>query len=185
LRGSVDVAPDSGIHVMCYCDDCQAFAHELRRAELLDAHGGSELWVTTPSRFRLSAGLGQLRCLRLSAKGLLRWHSGCCNTPVANTLVTARGPFVSMYGAFLAPGPRDLPGKTYGVQGRFAIGGLPPGAHATSSLGLLAKASVFMARSFVTGARLPTPLFAAGGQPVVAPRVLSVAERQALRPVAG
>ena len=29
--------------VVCYCDDCQAFLHYLKRADLLDAHGGTDI----------------------------------------------------------------------------------------------------------------------------------------------
>jgi hypothetical protein len=39
-----DVAPSTINHCSCYCDDCQAFAHFLGRADaILDAHGGTEI----------------------------------------------------------------------------------------------------------------------------------------------
>ena len=39
-----DVAPSTVNHCFCYCDDCQAFAHFLGRADdVLDAYGGTEI----------------------------------------------------------------------------------------------------------------------------------------------
>ncbi len=44
VRGIVtDASPHTANRVVCYCDDCQAFAHRLGRADLLDAHGGSDI----------------------------------------------------------------------------------------------------------------------------------------------
>jgi len=35
------------------------------------------------SRLQIQQGLEQIRCLRLSEKGLYRWYAGCGNTPIA------------------------------------------------------------------------------------------------------
>ena len=75
--------------VVCYCDDCQTFLHQLGRADLLDAPGryryrpGCRRAIARPS----PSGAGSHRgTCALTPKGLLRWHTTCCNTPVGNTL---------------------------------------------------------------------------------------------------
>lgn len=44
-----NAAPATVNRVICHCDDCQAFAHHLRRADLLDAHGGPDGIVGPPT----------------------------------------------------------------------------------------------------------------------------------------
>ena len=54
VRGvAVDVSPSTGFRFVCYCGDCQAFARFLRRTDVLDAAGGTDIfqfvgWVERP-----------------------------------------------------------------------------------------------------------------------------------------
>ena len=58
---------------VCYCYDCQAFAHFLVKSEeILDDRGGSEVIQVLPSNVTLTEGVEALACVRLTAKGLLR-----------------------------------------------------------------------------------------------------------------
>jgi hypothetical protein len=184
VRGHV-LQASGGMRVVCYCDDCQAFAHALHRPDLLDEHGGSDIWQNEPAQVRLTQGLDQLRCLRLSDKGMLRWHTACCGTPIGNTMASVRVPFIGLLTAFVAvpQAERDtvLGPPIAWVQGRFATGQVPAWVHQTASPGLMARFVWRITKGFVTRAYRPTPLFDASGQPVVVPRVLSVAEREALR----
>src|SRR4051812_44633162 len=82
-------------HIVCYCDDCQAFAHQLGRADLLDAKGGSDIVQLAPATLTFTKGRDRIAGVRLTAKGLFRWHTTCCNTPVGNTLGPAI-PFVGI-----------------------------------------------------------------------------------------
>jgi hypothetical protein len=51
VRGFVaDASPRTVNRIVCYCDDCQAFAHRIGRADLLDAHGGSDIVQVRPHR---------------------------------------------------------------------------------------------------------------------------------------
>jgi hypothetical protein len=51
VRGRVaEASPSSVNRIVCYCVDCQAFAHHLRRADVLDAHGGSDIVQVAPAR---------------------------------------------------------------------------------------------------------------------------------------
>ena len=86
-----------GIRLVCYCDDCQAFPWALDAADrVLDAHGGSDIFQTSPARIEFTKGRENLACLRLSDKGLLRWYASCCNSPIGATLAMASVPFVAL-----------------------------------------------------------------------------------------
>jgi hypothetical protein len=53
VRGSVsNASPRTVNRVVRYCDDCQAFAHQLGRADLLDRHGGTDIVQVVMSYFR-------------------------------------------------------------------------------------------------------------------------------------
>lgn len=97
LTGSLNgIEPSVGNHCVCYCDDCQLFPHHLGRAdEILDENGGTGIFQTSAARLEFTDG-ADLRCLRLTEKGLLRWYAGCCNTPIANTLGRWDVPFAGV-----------------------------------------------------------------------------------------
>src|SRR5688572_15115771 len=79
------VTAANSTRLACMCDDCQVYAHYLgRAAEILDAHGGTDLSYAVQSRVELQAGQELLRAVRLSQAGLLRVYAGCCRTPVAH-----------------------------------------------------------------------------------------------------
>jgi hypothetical protein len=96
LRGSVtDPSPRTVNRVVCYCDDCQAFAHQLGRADLLDARGGTDIVQVAPASLKFVQGQRRIVGLRLTSNGLFRWYASCCNTPVGNSLNPAI-PFVGI-----------------------------------------------------------------------------------------
>ncbi len=81
-----DMSRHAGTRVMCYCDDCQAYARYLGNPEgMLDQWGGTDVFGTTPTKVEFTAGTDQLACVRLTPKGPYRWYTECCKTPVANT----------------------------------------------------------------------------------------------------
>ena len=102
VQGSVShVSPKVGNHVVCYCDDCQAFARHLSGGiGILDEWGGTRIYQTPPWHISIDKGKEQLQCLRLTPKGLYRWYTGCCNTPVGNT-ISVRFPFVGLFHSFM------------------------------------------------------------------------------------
>lgn len=96
VRGLVaSVSPHTVNRVVCYCDDCQAFLHHLGRAELLDAHGGTDIIQIAPASLSFVQGEKRIVGLRLGPKGLSRWYTSCCRTPVGNTVGPAI-PFVGI-----------------------------------------------------------------------------------------
>lgn len=193
MRGVADdVRPEGGNRIVCYCDDCQAFAQFLMRQggprDLLDDYGGTEIVQVTPAQVTLSKGHDQLRLLRLTRKGLLRWFAGCCRTPIANTAALASVPFVGLLRGFMAPPERPLDEVLGPVNGfihtRFATG-TPPRASAKVPLDVIARAARTLAGAWVRGKQRPSPFFdASNGMPVILPQVLTPAERDQLRPVA-
>jgi hypothetical protein len=190
VRGTAEVSPDSGNRLVCYCDDCQAFARFLARDDVMDPAGGTDIFQMAPAALRITEGAELLRCVRLSDKGLYRWYTECCRTPIGN-MVGARFPFIGVIHAFMDDegGSRSLDdalGKPLGfILGKFAIGGLPPHAHPKMPLPLLARCIRLVLGWWITGQGSPSPFFDAKTRaPRVAPRVLGVPERQALRRVA-
>src|SRR5690606_11177012 len=106
----------------------------------------------------------ELRSMRLSEKGVLRWYTDCCKTPAGNMLASYRSPFVGIPAGMLVPGEgRTLdevvgPAKG-GIYGHFAIGGCPPNAHPKAPPGLLAWTLGFMLKNAILGRHRPSPFF--------------------------
>lgn len=188
------LSPKRGNHLVCYCDDCQAFAHWLERAdELLDEHGGTEVFQVTPAQLEIDEGRELLRCLRLSESGLMRWYASCCNTPVANMLAQPKFPFAGVSCRFMAEAnengqPRDeLLGPVIGrIHARYGLGELPPDAHPTGPLWLVIRALRLVFRGWVRKLHAPSPFYDGASLSWVSePEVLSEDERERLRPLCG
>lgn len=105
LQGELEVSSASqGNRLVCHCRDCQAFAHFLQKPEeILGAAGGTDIFQTAPGRLRLTHGAEHLACMRLSERGLVRWYSSCCKTPIGNTGATPKLAFVGLIRAGLVP----------------------------------------------------------------------------------
>ena len=87
LRGHVSHT-ESVCRGICYCKDCQAYAHFLGKpGEILDEMGGSDVIATLPQHVTFTQGVEKLTCMSLSGRGrgMLRWYASCCNTPIGNT----------------------------------------------------------------------------------------------------
>jgi hypothetical protein len=96
LKGTLS-HPELTNRVVCYCRDCQAFTHFLNRAnDILDANGGSDVIQTLPAYLTFTQGQQQLACVRLSEKGLVRWYTRCCDTPIGNTPADFRMSFIGL-----------------------------------------------------------------------------------------
>src|SRR6202795_1215033 len=97
LKGYVS-PPDMANRAVCYCKDCQAFAHFLERPgdAVLNELGGTEIVATLPRHIHFTQGLEALVCMSLSDHGMLRWYAGCCNTPIGNTPRDFKTPYVGL-----------------------------------------------------------------------------------------
>ena len=180
LKGIVDTAGGAN-RVVCYCKDCQAFAHFLGKAvEILDSLGGTDVIQVQPGYVVLTQGTDSLACMRLSEKGLLRWYAGCCNTPIGNTLANFKISFIGLVHNCLetqAPPLNDSFGpvrawvNTNGARVDPKPKPVGVGKSALKFISLIARARM-------NGSYRSTPFFrAAEGTPIVVPRILNSAER--------
>jgi Family of unknown function (DUF6151) len=169
---------------VCYCRDCQAFAHFLGRAkDILDADGGTDVIQTRAANATFTDGQEALACMRLTPNGLLRWYAACCNTPIGNTLANSKISFVGLVHNCLESGGATLD-ESFGPVRAHVNTESTRGRVQSSPLALMAVILRFIAlvtRARIDGSYRRSPFFAADtGEPVVAPRVLSPDERDQL-----
>lgn len=107
LAGTVETAAPHN-RIVCYCADCQAYARQLGREDILDDRGGSDVLQTVPSAVRFSQGAENLACLRMTKNGPLRFYAACCNTPVVNTGTSHKLVFAGLLSACLGGSGPDL-----------------------------------------------------------------------------
>lgn len=181
VRGMArEVSPRTVSHTICYCHDCRAFAHWLERDDLLDEHGGANVVQLARSRLEILEGRDQMRCLRLSDKGMYRWYAACCRSPLGNTVTSI--PFVGLAESAFALDEAAATarlGPALAVQTGAAVGGRPRKA----GLGVRGLLHVvrLLASWFLARRGHPTPFFDRGNRPSISPQVLSATERQKLR----
>lgn len=185
LQGEVEPR-QSLARAVCYCRDCQAFARFLgREADVLDAHGGTEIVATLPASVRFTAGADRLACLSLSPRGILRWYASCCRSPIANTPRDPKTPYVGLVASCVggrveardtAFGPLRIALNVGSAQGE-----VKP-TPVASFLGVLRIVRGLLGAR-LSGRYRDNPFFDdASGLPVQAPRVLDRAERAAVDP---
>lgn len=189
IRGRLKGAsPKTTGRVVCYCDDCQAFLHEIGRSDLLDAHGGTDIVQVAPAALSFHAGTDRIECMRLGPKGLYRFYAGCCKTPLGNTM----GPVVPYIGIGTELLGKDakkrdaILGQPSGEAGqKFAINGTHHGSTRMSVrfiAGVVTKVLGWKLR----GKAWPHPFFEKKRkEPTVSVRTLTRDERDRLRPLCG
>lgn len=184
VRGTArDVSGRSGNRLVCYCDDCQSFAHFLGRpSDVLDKSGGTDIFQMSPARLEFEAGVGNLACVRLAPRGMLRWYTDCCKTPIGNTIASHKMPFVGLIHSFMDHASdgraRDDvlgPVRSSGFA-RYAKEADPNARDGVPVQALVRMVPlVLMAR--LRGDHKRSPFFDADtGKPTVRPRTLSEAE---------
>jgi hypothetical protein len=185
VAGRVENAARGTVNrVVCYCDDCQAYLHHLGRADLLEAHGGSDIVQVAPASLRYERGTERIAGVRLHPRGLYRWYASCCKTPLGNTVGPGL-PFVGIVArAFRSPDD-DFGPPIGGIFGKYAVGTAPPGT-TRPNLRLIGRAVGKMVGWKLRGQTWPHPFFdRATRSPAYPITVLSKDERDALRPLCG
>lgn len=178
----------NGVRIVCQCRDCQTFAHFLGRADLIDPYGGVDIFQTTPERMSIAEGRELIQCMRLSDKGMMRFYAGCCRTPIANTMASAKLPFVGLSDAFMNHAPRTRDQDLGPVASRVNVANakaLPPeeSARANALLPILRTFRIMLGAWFM--GRRSSPFFdQTTGLPVAAPTILTPGERERLRRLA-
>jgi len=195
LKGDLRLdSPDIGNRIVCYCDDCQNFAHYLERGELgasrqsgesgdagesgervLDEHGGTDIYQLPPSLISFTQGQEQVRCVRLTEKGLHRWYTACCNTPIGNT-GGAGMPFLGLIHGAMCPELDDsqIKDSVFGqvrgyVHKKYAIGELPEDKLKKPGLPLLLRSLFKLLVWKIKGLNKQSPFFDSDGFPMTEP----------------
>jgi hypothetical protein len=185
LRGEVS-HPEKVSRGVCYCKDCQAFAHFLGTTDsILDEAGGTDVVATTASHVSFTQGTQALACMSLSEKGMLRWYASCCHTPIGNTPRTMKLAHVGLVHTCLQDPSKPLD-EVFGpvrmrVNTQSARGEDKPKTMPLSMVASLVPFLASLARARLDGSYKRTPFFAPDrGTPVVVPKVLTPAEREQL-----
>ena len=166
----------------CYCDDCQAFLHYLKRDDLLDQNGGTEIIPVYPADIKITAGKEFVKCVRLSPTGMYRFSTACCNTPIANTV--PKRPWAGFHRRmFTVKDPTKLD-KELGpikssVMGKFAKGTPPAGTPKTFDFKGMKLVFPYIIKGMLLGKSRHSPFFE-NGEAIVAPKVLTSDERRAV-----
>jgi hypothetical protein len=189
VRGNAaGIAPRSVNRAVCYCDDCQAFAHHLGRPDLLNAIGGSDIVQLAPASLRIEQGRDRMAGVTLTPKGLFRWYATCCNTPLGNTVSPAI-PFVGVLVSSFDLGART-PDQAFGepigaIKGEYATGEPPAGSRGIR-LPIMLRSIAKVLSWRLTDKAWPHPFFdRVSGKPIYPVTVLSPEQREALRPLCG
>lgn len=175
-----DFSVSRSTRAVCHCADCQAYARHLddgsdNGGDTLDEFGGTDVLQLTPAQVTFHQGADQLRCLRLTAKGLYRWYAGCCKTPIANTIAPGL-PFVGLvHNALAADAAMDTnvgPVQFY-MQGKTAIAQRPGvKVHSGFPVGWFLATLPWFLMAKIRGKQKPSPFFDDSGNPTVTPEVL-------------
>jgi hypothetical protein len=181
--------PRNANHCVCYCRDCQAFAHFLGRAEVvLDERGGSQIIQVPPKNLTFTQGGAALACMRLTQKGLLRWYAACCNTPIGNTLATPKISFIGLVHNCLETGGQSLD-DSFGPIRAWVNPNGAKGDPKPEAAGRGAVVWWFISRTLkarLNGDYKHNPMFRSDtGKPVVVPRVLSAEEHSGVMKAVG
>lgn len=178
VKGELNVVPGSFFHVHCLCCDCQGFASHLNNKEkILDKHGGSELFQTYPAFMEISGGQDKIGCVQLRDKGLYRWHTTCCNMPLANTMSSSKIPFVGVSVKLMKFANEQEKMETLGpvsikAFGKYSIGEMPKDAHSSFPTSYIPKILSFMVKGIFKKKNKPSPFFN-GKEPMAKVNVLS------------
>jgi hypothetical protein len=184
LQGEV-ARPQLGTRGVCYCRDCQAFAHFLGLpAGMLDSLGGTDGVAIAPRYVSFTCGIEHLACMSLTERGTLRWYSSCCGTPIGNTHRDFRSSYLSLLHTCMESGDASLLGSFGPVKMRVnrhsAKGRIEATPITTFAIALI-RCLGSVAWSRVSGKYKLNPFFdTRSGTPRVRPRVLSEDERMKL-----
>lgn len=168
------ISSKMGNRIICCCDDCQAFAQFLGQEEkVLDQYGGTDIFQIPVSFLKITEGKSEIACVRLSPKGMYRWYTKCCKTPIGNTF-GAGGPFIGVIHNFMDNAQtRDVDlGKSKGhVLTKFAKAPVPENLKGSSlSINFRMVAKILSWK--LKGLNQPSEFFNQNGEPTCEPHVL-------------
>ncbi|WP_370980279.1 DUF6151 family protein [Agaribacterium sp. ZY112] len=165
VKGELKVVQSSSFHVHCLCCDCQSYAAYLgNQDKILDDSGGSELLQTYPAYMAITEGQEYLACTQFREKGIYRWHTSCCNMPVANTMRSASVPFIGVSVKLMQFSSEKEKLETLGpvlmkAFAKYAIGIVPEDAHLRFPLSFMPRIIWFMLKGLLGKKHTPSPFF--------------------------
>jgi hypothetical protein len=174
--------------LVCYCDDCQIYLQHIKRSDLLDVNGGTEIIPAYPADVEILSGKKLLICTRLSEKGMFRFSTSCCNTPIANT--RPHTPWIGFLNRVYTVRTPDILEQKLGpircrVMGRFAKGTPPAGTPKNLNFAAMASVIPFVLKGKLLKKSIPSPFFEQDSStPISEPHVLSKTELLAARSLA-
>lgn len=162
----------------CYCRDCQAFARALRREDVLDPSGGTDIVAMLPAAVHFTVGGSRLACLSLTPRGLLRWYARCCDTPIANTARNPKLAYVGLLAHCLQSGALNATVGPSRIALNTKSARRPVSATPLRTLLGVARIMRGVLAARLLGRNRTNPFFdGATSRPVVEPRVLTMRER--------
>jgi len=168
--------PNTPGRLVCYCRHCQSYLEKIDRTDVLDDFGGTEIIPAYPGEVKLTQGAEHLQCYRLTEKGLHRWATSCCNSPIANTRVGF--PWVGIpHTAYTRKNPSAL--NALGdvrsrIFGRDAKAGSPHRISEKISFRDMLVVMPFILKGKMLKKHRNSPFFEADGEtPVSIPKILS------------
>ena len=191
LQGNITLSTKLGRRIVCMCDDCQAYAHFLGRADqILDKNGGTDIFPVRPCDLHLTHGLQNLKCMRLSDQGMYRWYAGCCKTPIGNSMTSPKVPYIGLITKLIENTAGQSADAVAGpvharVLGKFGIGPLPPGTSQKVSFKMIAGVIQFLVPALLKKAYEPSPFFKSVGEPIVEPQILTADQLSKLKSLTG
>ncbi len=171
-----NVSPSMGTRLVCCCNDCQVFARYLKQEDaVLDEYVGTDIFQMPMAYVVLTEGSEHIRCLKLTEKGMHRWYTDCCKTPIGNTL-TAGVPFVGMIHSFM-----DDDGRRESNLGPVRGYWVPKSSITPAQSKRASRFMIFLIlRTFgkmiiwkLKGLNKPSPFFDNTGKPITVPIILN------------
>jgi hypothetical protein len=158
--------------VVCHCQDCRRFTQWTGHGEMISQHGGVDIVQVAQSQVTLTKGADQIRCARLSKKGLYRFYAACCRMPLGNAM--SRGvPFVGLPTPLIVQSARasvDI-GLPVGIYGGSALSP-PPNAHRRVPAAMMLRIARLMLKWKFTMRNDSSPFFRADGTAVATPTII-------------
>lgn len=156
----------NGTLIQCHCADCARYRAHLQPG--VTHAPGVDIYQTTPDQVDITEGWEHVACLRLSAKGMFRWYASCCNTPLANCLISPTFPFVGVVAESVVEDDRRALGKLRAVVERKAPGGKPDNRNTAAMVWGVMRRGI---TARLAGTERHAPFFAADGSPAKPPQV--------------
>lgn len=177
VKGKIkNIQKGSGNRIVCYCEDCQRFAKQCSHSDdILDEFGGTEILQINLSAIEIDKGIENIACLKLKEKGMIRWYTTCCKTPVANT-VGMNLPFAGVIHSFFDR-EQELDRAIGPIIAAMSIkSAIVP---VSDNIFKMKAGPITMIKMIVkllswkfSGKRYPNPFFTDTGEPVSEPRIL-------------